>query len=203
MSDHRSSSGRYIDWPRVIDKAADAEGRWVIGFRNAPATIARDIREQRRAVLREDATHRLEARTQNEYTHPDTGTERADIYVRWVPVAPKEPRVPKDRHDLKITDVTAAQLDALARMAGLEPRGARSRMADEILREYGEGAARRSEVVPYTPVPIAIYTSPGVWQQAEQRSSIEGISITAALAEFTQRRLDREQQIRSEGAGLE
>lgn len=202
MSDHRSPSGRYIAWPSVLAKAQDADGGWVLGFRNVPATIARDIRERRRLPLRGSATHHLEARTQNEYENPDTGTTYADIYVRWVPTTPKEQQVPKDRHDLKITDVTAAQLDALARMAGLEPRGARSRMANEILREYGEGAARRSEVVQYTPVPIAIYTSPGVWEQADKRALAEGLSITAALSEFTRRRLEREQQIRSEGAGL-
>lgn len=203
MIGYRSPSGRYVYWADLVRDARSAGGRWITAFHDSPATLVRDVRQKRDPRLRHPDGE-LEAQLRNGYDDDDTGIQRGDVYVRWSDtLTTKEHRMPKGRHDLTIPDQTAAELDALAVLLGLPKHGGRAKAAARVLAEYGEGAPRPSVLDPYSPVRLAVYADDAEWTRTAARADSEGISITAALSEFTTKALDRERQIRREGAGLE
>lgn len=202
MPGYRSPSGRYVDWAALVHAARAAGGRWVFAFANAPASMVRDIRQKRSLHLHHPAGE-LVAEARNRYENPDTGTDYADVYVRWDDTPTKEQPMAKERHDLDITDNQRAELAALAAITGVSERGGISRAAAAVLAEYAEGAPRPSVPDPYSPVRLRLFIDPAVWSAASARADAEGISVTAALAEFTPRVLDRERRIRREGADLD
>lgn len=202
MTEYRSPSGRYISWADLVRDARSAGGRWITAFHDAPATIVRDISQQRHPLLRHH-DGRLEAQLRNGYLN-ESSLGRGDVYVRWATDHEEDHPMPKTRHDLEIADVTAAELDALGAVLDLPTtRGRRRRAAAAalVLEEYAAGKPRRSITV--TPVRFAVFTDDDVWLRALARASDEGVSIPSVLAEFAPKLLDRERQIRREGAGLE
>lgn len=203
MKGYRSQSGRFIRWAGLVADARSAGGRWIAAFPDAPASLVRDIR-QRRSQYLHHPDGRLVAQARNVYPNDDTGTEYGDIYVRWTTDTEEGPTMPKARHDLNIPEHTAAELDALGAILGLasSKRGRRAPAAAVVLTEYAAGQPRPSIVAPLSTARTAVFVEDEVWEAAVMRAEYEGISIAAVLTEFAPKLLDRERQIKTEGADL-
>ncbi len=79
----RSPSGRYLDWPAIIEQARLMPGVWQVLLPDEPQRLVTHIRYRRHPALRRDDGH-LEARIAHVYTS-ESGARRGNISVRWVP----------------------------------------------------------------------------------------------------------------------
>ena len=81
----RSPSGRYIDWPVIVEAARRKPGWWVLRYNDVSQSVARAIDNRSTAALRlEDG--KLEAEMINRYVD-EHGLRRGDMYVRYIPYA--------------------------------------------------------------------------------------------------------------------
>ncbi len=79
----RSPSGRYLNWPEIIDQARAVPGVWQVLLPDEPERLVTHIRYKRHPLLRRDDGH-LEARVAHVYTS-ESGSRRGNVSVRWVP----------------------------------------------------------------------------------------------------------------------
>ena len=81
--DRRSPSGRYLNWPAIIEQAQRVPGVWQVLLPDEPERLVTHIRYRRHPDLRRDDGH-LDARIGQVYTS-ESGNSRGNISVRWVP----------------------------------------------------------------------------------------------------------------------
>lgn len=80
---YQSPSKRFTLWAQMVVDARRAPGAWFLALVDVPYSTARTVRTRRHPDLRNLPGGRLEADARNRYTD-DHGTERCDLFVRWV-----------------------------------------------------------------------------------------------------------------------
>jgi hypothetical protein len=84
----QSASGRYYLWAELLVAARRTPNEWWLALTNVPRATQRAVAQRRHPDLRVP-DGRLEAEARNPYTD-DLGTERCDLFVRFVPTTEGE-----------------------------------------------------------------------------------------------------------------